>query len=146
MAYEDNKVQITGNLGFDVETRFFDSGEISEMKVALYMGKNKPPNWVKVKKWGAIDPSIKSGLVKGARITARGYLSPCEAWISRTDNQAKGTTVITAEEIEITPWEDRSGYVPQGEPSPHQQAKPNALESVNKSSESSIEDYDDIPF
>ena len=134
MAYDDNKVQITGNLGFDVETRFYEGGEISEMRVALYAGKNKPANWVKVKKWGAIDPSVRSGLLKGARITARGYLSPCEVWIGKTDGQAKGTTVVTAEEIEITPWEDRGGYVTQAEP------------SATDGSDRSIDDFDDVPF
>ena len=138
--YDDNQIKIIGNLGFDAETRFFERGQITEMRVAVYAGKDKPANWVKVKMWGEINDHIREGLVKGARVTVRGSLGPIEVWISKMDSQPKGTAVVIAEEIEITPWTGNKAAQSQDRAQP-------AAASVADDGRS-IDSYDDesIPF
>lgn len=106
--YEDNQIKLVGNLGYDAETRFFERGQLTEMRMAIYAGKDKPATWVKVKSWGEINDTTRAGLIKGARVTISGYLSPCEAWVSKADGQAKATSVVTAEHIDLTPWKGKA--------------------------------------
>jgi single-stranded DNA-binding protein len=154
MAYDDNQVQIIGNLGQDAETRHTASGHtITTINIGVYAGKDKPKTWVKVKKWGDIDESTMRGLVTGTRVTVNGYISPCEAWISKESKEAKGATVITAESISITPWEDRgSSGSNASKPAnaTYRKVAPAipAQPALNDSQDTgrSIDDYDDIPF
>ena len=53
-----NHIEVEGNLGFDPQIKYFESGAfVVEFNIAIYQGKtrdgeSKPPCWKTVKAWG----------------------------------------------------------------------------------------------
>ena len=69
---QDNLMQIVGNLGYPPETKHFDSGSrLTTFSVAVYAGKDKPANWVKVNAWNEVSDQMPQALDKGDRVFVR---------------------------------------------------------------------------
>lgn len=94
-----NNVSVSGRLGSDPETRFFDSGScVTRFSLAVteYIKGEQRTQWIRVEAWGKTAEIIANNVTKGDRVGLVGSLKT-EQWES--NGQKNSRTVVLAQQV-----------------------------------------------
>lgn len=73
---KDASISIIGNVGKDAVLRFTQAGKaVTSFSVAVYAGKDFPPQWFSVVAWEALAEVARELCAKGRKVEVAGYLS-----------------------------------------------------------------------
>lgn len=91
-----NNVVISGRLGADTETRDVSGKLVTNFRMAVYQGKDKPSTWIQVTCWEKTAEFCR-GITKGCEVIVEGALSTRE--YTTKDGVAKTSVEIRANRV-----------------------------------------------
>lgn len=91
-----NNVVISGRLGADAETRDANGKLVTDFRMAVYQGKDKPSTWLKVTCWEKTAEFCR-GITKGCEVIVEGSLSTRE--YTTKDGATKTSVDIRANRV-----------------------------------------------
>jgi single-strand DNA-binding protein len=97
-----NSVSLTGRLGADPETRYFESGSVvAKFRLALseFAGGKEITHWVSVEAWGKTAEIAANYLKRGSLVGVSGSLKE-ESWTNRDGSKAS-RLVVKADRIHL---------------------------------------------
>lgn len=95
-----NSIVVTGNVGQDVDARYFDSGK-NNAKTSLAVRRSKDDtDWFPLEAWGKTAETMSNYVSKGSKIGAIGSLK-IESWIDKDTGLERSKPVIKVDRIEF---------------------------------------------
>ena len=97
-----NSVQLVGRLGYDPDTRFFESGSVVA-NVSLAVTRKKkdaPPDWFSLVMWGKTAELAKDYLRKGSEIAIEGVFD-YDTWTDRTTGEQRFKPIIRVNDLKF---------------------------------------------
>ena len=93
-----NMIGISGNVGQDVEVRYFDSGKNNaKLTLAVRRGKDDP-DWFPIEIWGAPAKIAEKYVEKGSRVSIKGHLKQ-DSWTDKKTGEVRTKPVVVADQI-----------------------------------------------
>ena len=148
-----NMIGISGNVGQDVEVKYFDSGKNNaKFTLAVRRGKDDP-DWFPIEIWGAPAKVAEKYVEKGSRVSVKGHLKQ-DSWTDKKTGEVRTKPVVVADQIGL------EGKNQDSESSAETTQSARSLQSSNWSdskghsatkveqsgNETEEPDFDDIPF
>lgn len=131
-----NICTFVGNLGSEVEVRYFESGKCkSEFSLAISMGREKPPLWMKCETWEKTAEVAANYLRKGSKVAVSGSLEQ-DTWTDRQTGEKRQRQYLRVSTLTLC---DSRQEQPAAQPVAQRAAQP-------ASASASVADHDDIPF
>jgi single stranded DNA-binding protein len=91
-----NNIIVSGRLGADAETRDANGKLVTNFRMAVYQGKDKPSSWLKVTAWERT-AEFCQGITKGCEVIVEGSLSTSE--YTTKDGATKTSVEIRANRV-----------------------------------------------
>jgi len=91
-----NSIIVSGRLGADAETREAGGKLVTNFRMAVYQGKDKPASWVKITAWEKT-AEFCQGITKGSEVIVEGSFSTSE--YTTKDGVAKTSVEIRASRV-----------------------------------------------
>lgn len=131
-----NVCSFVGNLGSDVDTRYFESGKCkSEFSLAISMGKEKPPLWMKCEAWERIAETAANYLRKGSKVAVSGSLEQ-DSWTDKLTGEKRQRQYLRVSSLTLCDSrQEQPAAQPVAQSTPTAQPAP-----------APVAGYDDIPF
>ena len=155
-----NMIGISGNVGQDVDVRYFDSGKNNaKFTLAVRRGPDDP-DWFPIEIWGAPAKVAERYVEKGSRVSAKGHVKE-ESWTDRKTGEVRTKIVVVADQIGLegknqvsessseSNQYDRtssSQATSQRDPATSRLSPAIASTSEHSSNEAEEPHFDDIPF
>lgn len=147
-----NKVGIAGNVGGDVDSKYFGSGK-NNAKFSIAVRRTaKESDWFAIECWSETAKVCDQYVAKGSKLGASGHLK-IETWTDKNTGQARSKPVIVADRVSLL---GKGGDGSTDQKSYQSTAQPAAVKSSNPPPRSSgpstgkpkavKSDFDDIPF
>ena len=93
-----NIIGISGNVGQDVDVRYFDSGKNNaKFTLAVRRGKDDP-DWFPIEIWGAPAKVAEQYVEKGSKVSIKGHLKQ-ETWTDKKTGEVRTKPVVVADQI-----------------------------------------------
>ena len=153
-----NMIGISGNVGQDVDVRYFDSGKNNaKFTLAVRRGKDDP-DWFPIEIWGAPAKVAEKYVEKGSRVSVKGHLKQ-DSWTDKKTGEVRTKPVVVADQIGLEGRNQVSESSSETTQSTRQLQSSNWSDakgptvaskwehSSNEPVEPAVEpDFDDIPF
>ena len=149
-----NMIGISGNVGQDVDVKYFDASGKNNAKFTLAVRRGKDdPDWFPIEIWGAPAKVAEKYVEKGSRVSVKGHLKQ-DSWTDKKTGEVRTKPVVVADQIGLEGKNQDSesgGETNQATRTSNSQAtyqKPPAAASTweHSSNEAVEPDFDDIPF
>jgi single-strand DNA-binding protein len=141
-----NSLSIVGNVGQDVEVRYFESGKNNaKFSVATRRTKDET-DWFSVELWGATAKIADQYVTKGSKVGVNGALK-IETWTDRNTGEVRSKSVIVGERLSLiggkTADQDSQSY---SQSTAARSSQPASRAKSSAPAAHQEPDYDDIPF
>jgi single-strand DNA-binding protein len=141
-----NSVSLTGRLGADAETNFFESGKcLTKFSVAVKGMKKDETHWFNCQYWQNDLSGVVDYLRKGQQVGISGRLSQ-EKWEDKQTGAKRERVVVIINQITLLGGQ-KSDSVPSGEKSISKEEFEARKNGTTPVTESTVEaSYEDVPF
>lgn len=147
-----NKISILGNVGGEVDSKYFDSGK-NNAKFSLAVRRTaKETDWFAIECWSDTAKVCDQYVAKGSKVGASGHLK-IETWTDKNTGQIRSKPVIVADRVSLA---GKGGDGATEQRAYQSAAQPATVKSSNTPPRSSgpstakpkaaEPDFDDIPF